>query len=397
MKIRNLLFVSILICISISISAQSELDEKAMIYKFKGFQYATTDSSFYINFRFRMQNRLGVFTKTGSDFEVNEVEARVRRLRMRFDGFIISDALSYSIQLSFARADTDFENTGFTNIIRDAVIFYRFSPKFYVAFGQNKLPGNRQRVNSSGQLQFADRSLVNATFNIDRDFGFKFYYTDKVGFLLYNLKAAISTGEGRSANSTDNGLAYTGRIELLPFGEFKGGGDFSEGDLEREETPKLSIAAGYSYNHKARRTAGQLGKELFAARTFGTFISDYLLKYNGWSYSGEFLLRNVTDPVTISTMGDSRYVYKGYGINQQISYVFKSDLELAARYSKIVPADEIEQFELPTNITELGATRYINNHRVKLQTSVQYINRVNNFSLNNLNRWALTFQFELGI
>src|SRR5690606_2801014 len=98
------------------------------------------------------------------------------------------------------------DNTGIANIVRDAVIFYNFTPDFYIAFGVNKLPGNRQRVNSSGQLQFADRSIVNAAMNIDRDFGLKAYYKHKIGGkAIYHLKGAISTGEGRVANNTDNG------------------------------------------------------------------------------------------------------------------------------------------------------------------------------------------------
>jgi hypothetical protein len=38
-------------------------------------------------------------------------------------------------------------------------------------FGQTKLPGNNQRVVSSGSLEFTDRTINNSRFNIDRDFG----------------------------------------------------------------------------------------------------------------------------------------------------------------------------------------------------------------------------------
>src|SRR5690606_34658241 len=176
--------------------AQSERDESAMIYYFDGVQFKSQDSSFYINFRFRMQNRLGAYTTSGTDLSFEEYDARVRRLRMRVDGYLHDPRLTYSIQLSFARGDQDIENTGIANLIRDAVIFYHFTPKFYVAFGLNKLPGNRQRVNSSGQLQFAERSIVNGAMTLDRDFGLKAYYTNKIGGMNYHLKGAVSTGEG---------------------------------------------------------------------------------------------------------------------------------------------------------------------------------------------------------
>src|SRR5699024_9108254 len=102
--------------------AQYESDETANIYDFEGLQYENPDSSFYINFRFRMQSRLGIQTVGGDDFSIDEVEARIRRLRARFDGYILSPKIGYSIQLSFSRSDQDIDNTGIANIIRDAVV-----------------------------------------------------------------------------------------------------------------------------------------------------------------------------------------------------------------------------------------------------------------------------------
>ncbi|WP_400262846.1 porin [Sphingobacterium sp. SG20118] len=230
-------------------SKAQERDDRATILNFKGIQFHSNDSLFYTNFRFRMQNRIGFTEKL--DGETNgEWDARVRRLRMRVDGYIYTPKISYSIQLAFTRSDQDFDETGIPNIVRDAVVFYNFTDDFYISFGQNKLPGNRQRVNSSGQLQFADRSLVNSKFTVDRDFGMSANLSKKIGEVPINAKVAISTGEGRAASGTDGGLSYTGRVEFLPLGNFKNGGDYSEGDLEREETPKLSIGGGYSYNDR---------------------------------------------------------------------------------------------------------------------------------------------------
>ena len=54
------------------------------------------------------------------------------------------------------------------NIIRDAVVIYRPNKNWNFGFGQTKLPGNRQRVNSSGALQLTDRTINNAKFTLDR-------------------------------------------------------------------------------------------------------------------------------------------------------------------------------------------------------------------------------------
>lgn len=396
-RFKLLLFLTILFFYSEGY-AQGERDEKAMIYDFKGLQYKSPDTSFYVNFRFRMQNRLGAFTTSGTDLSFNEYEARVRRLRMRVDGYIHNPKLAYSIQLAFSRGDQDFENTGVVNIVRDAVIFYHFTPKFYMAFGLNKLPGNRQRVNSSGQLQFADRSIVNAALTLDRDYGIKAYYKNKIGELAYNLKGAISTGEGRSVYTTDNGLAYTGRVELLPLGDFLGDGDYSEGDLEREPKPKLSIGGGYSMNKKTNRTGGQLGKELYRQVDMGTWFFDAIIKYNGWAYSTEYLKRHVDNPLTYNSSSALRYAFTGNGINHQFSYVFENNFELAFRHSRLNPSLKIAAYEPEKRILELGATKYLRKHRVKIQLNANYLALNGDYSFKNPgNRWGLIGQFELGI
>ncbi|HQT24255.1 MAG: porin [Sphingobacteriales bacterium 17-39-43] len=394
-RLVSLIFLSLVYA---NVFAQNESDEGATINNFKGLQYKSPDSSFYINFRFRMQNRIGAFTTSGSDLSFNEYEARVRRLRMRVDGFIMNPKLSYSVQLAFTRGDQDVDNTGIANIVRDAIIFYQFTPKFYMGFGQNKLPGNRQRVNSSGQLQFADRSIVNGALTIDRDFGLKAYYHNKIGEMDYHLKGAITTGEGRSVNSTDNGLAYTGRIELLPMGSFTGDGDYSEGDLEREPKPKISIAAGYSMNKKTNRTGGQLGKELYNPVDMATWMIDAIGKYRGWAYSVEYIKRHVDNPLTFNTAGSLSYAFTGNGINHQASYIFPSNIEFAFRYSRLTPSVKILAQEDKKNILELGATKYLNKHRVKMQLNLNYMATDGNYALKHPgNKWGVLAQFELGI
>ncbi len=379
--------------------AQGEIDERAMIEDFRGMEFTSKEKTFHINFRFRMQNRVGLYTQSANDFHIKEVEARVRRLRLRMDGYIINSNLTYSIQLSFTRGDVDFENTGVVNIVRDAVMFYRFNHWCYLAFGLNKLPGNRQRVNSSGQLQFADRSIVNAAMNIDRDFGLKAYLQPNIGNHHFNIKLALTTGEGRSVNFTDDGLAYTGRLEWLPLGLFTREGDFSEGDLERESSPKLSIAGGYSFNHRTIKTGGQLGKLLFQPRDISTLIVDFLFKCKGWAYSAEFLMRQGgINPVTMNEFYELRYVYAGKGFNQQISYLFKKNYELAFRYSNLLPDEVLKGLETRHDVIEAGATKYIRNHRIKVQWNVMYNIREGNYRFSHpANHWGTLFQVEFGI
>jgi phosphate-selective porin OprO and OprP len=385
-------------CIANEVFAQRERDEFPTLKDFKGLQFKSKDSTIYMNFRFRMQNRLGAYTIDGDNLGIREFDARVRRLRMRVDGYLYSPKFSYTIQLAYTRSDQDFDDTGVPNIVRDAVVFYNVTPNFYVAFGLNKLPGNRQRVNSSGQLQFADRSIVNAAMTIDRDFGIKAYYKNNIGGMVYHLKGAITTGEGRVANNTDKGLAYTGRAEILPLGAFTNDGDYSEGDLMREAAPKLSFGGGISKNFETTRSGGQIGYYLYAPVDLTTYFADAIFKYNGWAYQFEYMKRAVDNALTYNDEGDVKYAFNGQGINQQISYLFKSNYEIAGRYSWLEPGESIRSFQQETEIVELGVTKYLHEHRIKLQLNANYQTKQGVFALdNNGNRWGGVFQVELGI
>jgi phosphate-selective porin OprO and OprP len=401
----SLLFFIILSTVAYTQNSKPVLN--SFFKKGKGFGVVTSDSLFSLNFQFRMQNRAAVVTKSDSDLDPESFEFRVRRCRFKFEGFVYNPKLTYYIQLSVSRGDMDWRGTDNSvvnhspNIIRDAVIYYSPSKHVRFGFGQTKLPGNRQRVISSGDQQFADRSIVNATFNIDRDFGFFAQYTGN----YINLRGALTSGEGRNAVSSNSGLATTGRIEFLPFGKFTGNNDYIEGDLEREKTPKVSIAATYSFNDRAMRQAGQLGNDLHQARSINNYEADILIKYNGWAFYNEYMKRVAQNPITEKIGSSNRIIFVGDGFLSQLSYLFKNNFEIAARYSVITPSSVIyDNPEFPSlnehqlQQTEFGVTKYIVGHRLKVQANLVHGHRtdvgadayVNSF-------WSGIFQIELGI
>ena len=144
-----------------------------------------------------MQNRASYIDNEG---ETGGYDWQIRRLRLRFDGFVGNPKFLYAIQLSFAPGDTGplVEGDNY-NIIRDAVIMYRPNTHWNFSFGQTKLPGNRQRVNSSGALQLTDRSINNARFNIDRDFGFQIHNLNESLIILITLILLYASGESSHA------------------------------------------------------------------------------------------------------------------------------------------------------------------------------------------------------
>ena len=376
--------------------AQDELDFKPRTDFNDGLGIMSPDTSFLVNFRFRMQNRIGVYTKAVDDFTVDEVEARVRRLRLRMDGFLVDPKFSYYIQLSFSRGDQDWDNSGVPNVVRDAALFYFISPQTYLCFGQTKLPGNRQRVISSGMQQFAERSIVNATFNIDRDFGIRLYHEQPIWNMVVRKHLSLSTGDGRNALNSDNGLAYTSRLEWLPLGLFTNDGDYFEGDLMREKKPKIALGTTISYNEKAVRTGGQIGTFLNDATDIRTFIADGVFKYKGFSVYGEYFLRNATKFLVTNQDGEADFIYSGTGVMVQTSYLFKKNIEIAGRFAQIKPVDEVRTFSDGDSEIALGITKYLNRHRTKVQLNIFHQNNHYNLNIRD-DRWGIMFQIEVGI
>ncbi|MDA0194232.1 MAG: porin [Bacteroidetes bacterium] len=371
MKNTSLLKVVALGFLCISLSTKAQITQNTFG---KGIKLKAEDGSFEMKFSIRFQTlyvgKLNLETDDYSD------QLLIRRARLKFDGFAFSPKLNYKIELGITNSDTRNsssigipQNGGTANIILDAVLRYEFADNWEVWFGQTKLPGNRERVISSQKLQFVDRSLVNSRFNIDRDTGLQLHHKSVIGSMVLNQALAISIGEGRDITSSNNpgGYDYTGRLELLPFGEFTNKGDYFGADLEREETPKLSVGFTADFNDNALRQGGQLGRfvtdggnQLKSDLT--AFFLDAVLKYNGLSVSSEFASKAGS---AVNGFGT------GSGFVAQVGYVFKNNIEPAIRFTKIEPDNFRSRLSEETEYT-FGLSKYIVDHSLKVQTDFSY-------------------------
>jgi len=253
----------------------------------KGVSFIAQDSSFSLKFGARFQTLYqGV-----QNLETHDYADRflTRRARLKLDGFAFTPKLVYKVELGLSNLDItggDIQQLGnASSLILDAVLKYNFYKNWSVWFGQTKLPGNIERVISSQQLQFVDRSALNSRFNIDRDKGVQIRYEAN----KFRSISSISSGEGRNVTvDNEGGYDYTQRFEWLPMGQFTGGGDYSGADLKREKTPKLIVAVTYDYNDRASRQRGQLGSYLSEKRSLKTWFVDAHFKYNGFSSMMEY-------------------------------------------------------------------------------------------------------------
>ncbi|MEG1905225.1 MAG: porin, partial [Bacteroidales bacterium] len=126
----------------------------------KGITFQPKDKWYKLTMRIRMQNMVGLYFD--DHFSLNKTEAQVKRLRLRFDGYIYSPKLTYSIQLGFTPYDAKPLPNENMNMVRDAMIYYIPNASWNIGFGQTKIKANRARINSSSALQFVDRSIVNS-------------------------------------------------------------------------------------------------------------------------------------------------------------------------------------------------------------------------------------------
>lgn len=340
----------------------------------EGIGFTAPDSSLQLTVNLRLQT-LFTAEKLLTGGAPVEKQLVVRRFRVRFEGFAFTPKLEYKFQLGLSNQDNAaVPGQAGSLLVRDAVLRYRFSRQTQLWVGQTKLPGNRERVISSQSLQFGDRSLANALYTLDRDIGVQLHHQFRVGQVVVRDKYAVSLGQGRNVAARDTGgFSYTARVEVLPFGEFTNDGDYFDADLEREQTPKLSLAAGYNFNDEAQRKSGTTGVFLKDARDLSTFFADIMFKYRGWSLSSEYLhKKSGRNPVL---QDSSDFYVTGWGWNIQSGYLFRNNIEVAARYTIVEPTNAITKAGLLGRVREmtLGVSKYFLHHDLKVQSDISHV------------------------
>ncbi len=335
------------------------------------------------------------------EFESGESNFLIRRARLKFDGFAYSPKLVYKLELGLSNRDISGTSvyTGNTpRFILDAVLKWNFFENFELWAGQAKLPGNRERVISSGNLETVDRSLLNSRFNIDRDMGLQLHHHILLGNKFLIREAfAFSQGEGRNVTTGNiGGYQYTTRLDVLPFGDFS---DYSGADLKRETFPKLAVGFTYDFNQNAVRTRSNSGSYMINdtglfETDINTVFVDAMFKYQGWSMMAEYSHRTADNAIAMNSDGTTTgdVVNVGTGINLQSGYVFKNNFQLTGRYTNISLDKEITGAGIETQYT-LGLSKYLLGHKLKVQTDVSLNDYENNMDNSLMYRLQIDFHF----
>ena len=209
--------------------------------------------------------------------------------------------------------------------------------------GQFKINFNRERVDSSGKQQFAERSIVNRVFTVDRQIGaivFGRLRADQPGDSWYH--AGVFNGTGRLGANDDSDMMWLGRYQWNFMGRDLA---FSQSDVEFHEKPTGSLAFAAVRNRSAFTRFSSSGGGSLTGFEVGEpgqfrltqFLEELAFKYQGFSFQHEFHWKEVADTVR-DTEVDLRgtYLQAGYLLDR-LSDQLPKGLEVAVRYAWVDP------------------------------------------------------------
>jgi hypothetical protein len=185
-----------------------------------------------------------------------------------------------------------------------------------VRLGRGKVTYNNERVTSSGNQQFINRSIVNDIFTVDRQQGIEVKGNLFAGtWHDITYWAGAFTGEGiGERNNDDNKLMYSGRLQWNAMGgEIK----FSQSDTDFHDHAALNIAFAANTN-RSRCTAFETDSN--SCRTITDLNSLGLNRYTFISpSSGQRRASNGQYEIN-QMMEEINYMYKGFSFLHELHY-----------------------------------------------------------------------------
>lgn len=343
----------------------------------RGVTLRSAEGGFGLTIRGRVQTRATLRTSDtpGEDLDL---WFQIRRSRLVFIADQPAQKLQLYIQVGLGPSDLDDEDPV---PLRDAQVIWSPLRDLSVRVGQMKVPFSRERLVSSSALQFADRSRLNAEFNLDRDVGVQIFSHDLFGLGgLIDYQAGIYGGAGQNRTDPGVGVLVVGRVSVQPLGRFADA--YVEADLKRSSVPRLSLGAAVARHTQAHRVRVTHGADLEGPprRTLHV-AADAIFKWSGWSLQTEAVYR-VADPAvaTASTtegedpMGDVKFAH-GFGYMASLGHVFESGWEVAGRFVRIAPQTLSTDAEDSTltgrNVGTACLGYYFLSHNLKVQADYE--------------------------
>ncbi|MCR9159895.1 MAG: porin [Nannocystaceae bacterium] len=331
-----------------------------------GVRWTSADEAFSLGLTLRAQMRYTASVQ-GSDAEQSLL---IRRARLKSAGWIFGKSFRYQLELGLSPRDMGkTENGARFSPLLDWYFEFAHLRDLTLRVGQSKLAYSLTRVQSSGDLQFVDRSIANAEFNLDRDIAVDLRSYDFLGLGKFRYFAGLFIGEGRDARGATNfEMGYFGRVEAYPLGNDDTHGH--QADFARTRHARLMLAAAYAYLDGATRDRGTRGDrpEDGGTTDMHNATVDASLKVAGVSLLGEAFWRQTSRVAPEDLEPDTPVLAgrDGWGWNAQAGYLMGiQPVEFAMRYAEVHPLSRapIRRTRQPGGVVGW----YLLRHAVKLQ------------------------------
>jgi phosphate-selective porin OprO and OprP len=353
--------------------------ENGINYKLgNGFTFQSADEKFKLSLGGRLQTR---YTLDDNDVKADLTKFEIKRMYIWLKGNAYGKDLTYKVQYNLA-ANADSQSGSNGNLL-ECFLNYKPIEEFQIEAGQDEVPFTRQEINSSGALEFVDRSIATNTFKPTYDIGINLHGKIAKGLVEYN--AGIWNGTGQNTPRSTNTPAFNARIAFSPFGEVP----YSEGDFEQTPTPRVTVGGAYflntlrlsttaggaaslekSFGDGYRNSSGWLGKGFSTLATAGVsetlaiqqVETDLAFRWLGASVEAEYFLGQAEGNITGKEL-------RAHGFYAQAGYfIIPQHLQVAARYNYVDP-DRSASNNLITE-TQGAVSYYFNKHNLKLQGDV---------------------------
>lgn len=330
-----------------------------------GVRWTSASRKFSFGLTARAQMRYSARLEEGQSSHV----LQIRRARIKSSGWFFGESMRYQFELGLSPRDMGFTEDGATfSPLLDWFLEFGQLRDLTLRVGQSKLAYSFTRVQSSGDLQFVDRSPANAEFNLDRDIAIDLRSYDLFGIGRLRYFAGAFLGEGRDARGPTNfEMGYFGRFEVYPLGS-DDTHDYQV-DFARTRRPRLMVAGAYAFLDGGTRDRGTRGDRPLDGGTTDSHnaTADLSLKVRGFSLIGEAFYRR-TRRVAPEVRGQTGLApgRDGWGWSTQAGYfVGDPPLEFALRYGEVHPlrSAPFQRLRQPG----AGWSWYLLRHAVKLQ------------------------------
>lgn len=300
-----------------------------------GFELQSRDGKFDMLIQNRLQFRYSfpqegdslhpADAATADDKDVSSF--RVRRARLKVGGYGFVPWLKYFVEYDW---------------VSNTLLDYRLDIAKYkwatLRVGQWKIDYNRERVDSSGNQQFVERSIVNAPFTLDRQIGARLgghLFEGTYAYLVYNIGVFSGTGINNARND-DKKMLWMGRIQWNFLGRDV---PFTQSDPEYTPLPIGSIAFAGAHNRTDRIVFPGSRNNTVVDGQFEIEqgVQEFAFKWNGLSIQEEFHVKHVTNEANKQkTTSYGAYAQVGYFPHAAIDMIPK-ELEFAYRYAFVDP------------------------------------------------------------